>query len=99
MANVAGNPMFNVPLPKMATTDRQKEYEQVVKDNEDLLKSLTDTIHRYCLDGSCQKLGLLLRAVSYLFQFGEQIILDSNICSQCGDRGCSTAGNGEGLDN
>ena len=94
MANVAGNPMFNVPLPKMVTKDRQEEYESVVKDNEDLLKLLADTVHRYCLSGDCGSMGLLLRAVSYLFQSGEQIILDSNICSQCGDRGCSAQGQG-----
>ena len=97
-ANATNGPVFfNMDPPKIIDTDSQAHYEEVCQSNKELLQSLTDKIHGYCLDGNCQDLGLLLRAVSYLFQSGEQILLDNKICQSCGDRSCSAAGSGAGV--
>ena len=70
----------------------------VCDDNETLLQLLADAVHKYCLSGDCNSLGLLLKATSYLFQSGEQLLSDNQICQSCGDRGCSAAGSADGLD-
>jgi len=97
-ASSTGGPVyFNVDLPKQINSDGQRHYEEVCQNNKDLLQTLTDTVHAYCLDGNCQDLGLLLRAVSFLFESGEQVLRDNAVCSRCLDRECSAAGTGEGL--
>ncbi len=93
-ATSSGGHFFDLTPPRAVNQDRQKQYKKVCEDNEALLQLLTDTVHRYCLSGDCNSLGLLLKATSYLFQSGEQILIDNQICSSCGDRSCSAAGRG-----
>jgi len=88
---------FNVDLPKQANPDSQARYEAVVDDHKDLLKKLHESVSALCIDGDCDSLSLLVRAIAYVVQSGQQIIIDSKVCMNCHHLDCSAAGSCDGV--